>query len=236
MAEAPYGACTITGLTTGPSAEQHSGGLDSARLPKELWYYLKSRWTQEPMVHLRPLDVARGRRQAAHRHCGHQLLFRGIVPGRTFARRSKGRGPQPWPMGGWNAVPHAEFSRSALERRRTSPSRRPSCRDQRCHRAAWRGGDLGCPPWPDGQNIRTFHAAAQGHRRGRAFRRTLRGRVGTSLCSPIPLWCASALYGAACPCYVSLRRVSFPQGALPWFLHVIGSGRIFISCRRCSRV
>ena len=32
--------------------EQHSGALDSTRLPKELWYYLKSRWTQEPMVHL----------------------------------------------------------------------------------------------------------------------------------------------------------------------------------------
>lgn len=32
--------------------EQHSGALDSTRLPKELWYYLKSRWTHEPMVHL----------------------------------------------------------------------------------------------------------------------------------------------------------------------------------------
>ncbi len=32
--------------------EQHSGALDSTRLPKELWYYLKSRWTTEPMVHL----------------------------------------------------------------------------------------------------------------------------------------------------------------------------------------
>jgi len=32
--------------------EQHAGALDSTRLPKELWYYLKSRWTQEPMVHL----------------------------------------------------------------------------------------------------------------------------------------------------------------------------------------
>ena len=32
--------------------EQHSGALDSTRLPKELWYYLKSRWTPEPMVHL----------------------------------------------------------------------------------------------------------------------------------------------------------------------------------------
>lgn len=32
--------------------EQHAGALDSTRLPKELWYYLKSRWTEEPMVHL----------------------------------------------------------------------------------------------------------------------------------------------------------------------------------------
>lgn len=32
--------------------EQHAGAVDSARLPKELWYYLKSRWTREPMVHL----------------------------------------------------------------------------------------------------------------------------------------------------------------------------------------
>ena len=32
--------------------EQHAGALDSTRLPKELWYYLKSRWTPEPMVHL----------------------------------------------------------------------------------------------------------------------------------------------------------------------------------------
>ena len=32
--------------------EAHSGALDSTRLPKELWYYLKSRWTTEPIVHL----------------------------------------------------------------------------------------------------------------------------------------------------------------------------------------
>ncbi len=32
--------------------EQRSGALDSTRLPKELWYYLKSRWTTAPMVHL----------------------------------------------------------------------------------------------------------------------------------------------------------------------------------------
>jgi len=33
-------------------SEQHSGALDSTRLPKELWHYLKSRWTNEPMVHI----------------------------------------------------------------------------------------------------------------------------------------------------------------------------------------
>ncbi|MCC7498420.1 MAG: DUF4982 domain-containing protein [Bryobacterales bacterium] len=32
--------------------EQHSGVLDSVRLPKEAFYYLKSRWTTSPMVHI----------------------------------------------------------------------------------------------------------------------------------------------------------------------------------------
>jgi beta-galactosidase len=32
--------------------EQHSGVLDSVRLPKEAFFYLKSRWSREPVVHI----------------------------------------------------------------------------------------------------------------------------------------------------------------------------------------
>ena len=77
--------------------EQHSGALDSTRLPKELWYYLKSRWTQEPMVHLCghwtwPGDEGKPRTVTVVTNCRSVELFLG---GRSQGVR-KGGDPMRW--------------------------------------------------------------------------------------------------------------------------------------------
>jgi beta-galactosidase len=77
--------------------EAHSGALDSTRLPKELWYYLKSRWTQEPMVHLCghwtwPGEGGKPRVVTVVTNCPSVELFLG---GHSLGAR-KGENPMRW--------------------------------------------------------------------------------------------------------------------------------------------
>jgi len=77
--------------------EQHSGAVDSTRLPKELWYYLKSRWTREPMVHLCghwtwPGEEGKPRAVTVVTNCDSVELFLG---GRSQGVR-KGKNPMRW--------------------------------------------------------------------------------------------------------------------------------------------
>jgi beta-galactosidase len=77
--------------------EQHSGAVDSTRLPKELWYYLKSRWTREPMVHLCghwtwPGEEGKPRAVTVVTNCDSVELFLG---GRSLGVK-KGANPMRW--------------------------------------------------------------------------------------------------------------------------------------------
>lgn len=77
--------------------EQHSGALDSTRLPKELWYYLKSRWTQAPVVHICghwtwPNDEGKPRTVTVLTNCSSVELFLG---GRSQGVR-RGEDPMSW--------------------------------------------------------------------------------------------------------------------------------------------
>ncbi len=77
--------------------EQHSGAIDSTRLPKELWFYLKSRWTQQPMVHLCghwtwPGEEGKPRVVTVVTNCASVELFLG---GRSQGVR-RGENPMRW--------------------------------------------------------------------------------------------------------------------------------------------
>lgn len=77
--------------------EQHAGAVDSTRLPKELWHYLKSRWTRQPMVHLCghwtwPGEEGKPRTVTVVTNCDSVELFLG---GRSQGVR-KGENPMRW--------------------------------------------------------------------------------------------------------------------------------------------
>ncbi len=76
---------------------QHAGAVDSTRLPKELWHYLKSRWMHGPMVHLCghwtwPGEEGKTRTVTVVTNCDQVELFLG---GRSLGVK-KGANPMRW--------------------------------------------------------------------------------------------------------------------------------------------